>query len=77
MGLFLSEEMEYNPGARQHGAAVYERYRSWCRDSGYSTESKGTFFKLARERQLMGYCKVGKVPDKNAFLDYDFLDEFL
>ena len=76
LGLFMSEELEYDPGARLHAGQVYEKYRSWCYDNGYSPEAKGTFFKILRERDLLTNAKVNGVPDKNTMLDYRFVDEF-
>lgn len=53
INLFLREETEPASGENIAGVALFERYRVWCKDSGFLSSGKTTFFRTLRERGLL------------------------
>ena len=68
---FFSECMERLPGINTKGKDVYQRYKQWCFDCGYSPEGQQNFFGTLRKKNML--AKSGTVAGAthlNVVLDY-------
>ncbi len=68
---FFDECMEQVQGINTKGKDVYQRYKSWCFDCGYSPEGQQNFFGTLRKKNLL--AKSGTVAGttyQNVVLDY-------
>ena len=50
---FIDDLLEPTQGAAISAKTVYESYKLWCQDSGFSAENKSRFFEKLRSRGLM------------------------
>ena len=69
---FFEDTME-KTGKNSNGATVYESYRKWCGENGFTAEGKGTFFAVLRDRGLMKSGTVDGKTDRNAIIGYSII----
>lgn len=71
VNLFFAECMERLPGINTKGKDVYQHYKSWCYECGYSPEGQQNFFGALRKRNLLAVTgTVGGKTAKNVILDF-------
>lgn len=76
IGNFLRECFEEDPATNTPGKIAYDAYRNWCRECGYMTESKMTFFHDLRGRGLLvSSATVNGKTVRNVLQDLRLIDE--
>ena len=70
VNMFITECMDRTQGINTKGKDVYQRYKQWCFDCGYSPEGQQNFFGTLRKKNLLGTGTVAGATYYNVMLDY-------
>lgn len=71
VNMFFAECMERIIGINTKAKDVYQRYKQWCYDSGYSPEGQQNFFQTLRKKNLLAENgTVAGTSYRNVVIDY-------